>query len=106
MTSSPLFFTNKSIIEEELRRLHKNFIIVPVDKASNNFSFICKKFYLKVLMDELGFDPLSTNPVGNITYKPETLSVCDIIDSHNRELKANYDIKVNDECMPLYSWHC
>ena len=29
-------------------------MIVPVDKASNNFGIVCKKFYLAVIQKELG----------------------------------------------------
>ena len=37
----------------ELTRLHKNFVIVPVDKASNNYTFVCKRFYISILIEEL-----------------------------------------------------
>ena len=92
---------NEDLMDKELHRLQKNLIIVPVDKAANNFSFICKKFYVKVLVDELGFDLLSTNVIGNITYKPENISVSDIIHKHNEELKVNYNISVKDKDMRL-----
>ena len=41
-------------VVEYLKLLHNRFVIVPVDKASKNFAFICKAFYIKVLMQELG----------------------------------------------------
>ncbi len=40
--------------KEELERLHKDFVMVPTDKASNNVSFICKKFYIEKILEETG----------------------------------------------------
>ena len=31
-------------VVRELSRLHENFVIVPADKASNNYTFVCKKY--------------------------------------------------------------
>ena len=67
------------VIDNELQNLHNNLIIVPVDKASNNFSFIGKKFHLKVLMDERVFDPITSTPVDNFTYRFEPLSECQVL---------------------------
>ena len=36
-----LFFCNLEVVREHFRR-HDNFVIVLVDKASNNFTFVCK----------------------------------------------------------------
>ena len=30
------------------------YVFVPADKAGNNNIFVCKQFYIKILMDELG----------------------------------------------------
>ena len=32
-------------VARELSRLHDNFVIVPADKASNNYTFVCKRHY-------------------------------------------------------------
>ena len=37
-------------VVEYVHTLHNRFVIVPVDKASNNFAIICKTFYFSVLM--------------------------------------------------------
>ena len=34
-------------VVHELSRLHENFVIVPADKASNNYTFVCKKHYVR-----------------------------------------------------------
>ena len=38
---------------EELQRLQNKYVMVPIDKTSNNIGFICKRYYYKLLVDEL-----------------------------------------------------
>jgi hypothetical protein len=47
--------------------LRDKYVIVPVDKASNNIVFVCKSYYCECLINELGIDH---NTSGNTTYKP------------------------------------
>ena len=47
--------------------LHENFVTVPADKASNNYTFICKKYYVSILIEELGLNSLPGNPTYNLT---------------------------------------
>ena len=37
-----------------LADLHSKFVVVPIDKASNNVALICKRFYIQKLLDEVG----------------------------------------------------
>ena len=39
---------------EALETLHKNFVLVPIDKASNNVAVVCKKFYVELILRETG----------------------------------------------------
>ena len=53
------FQQTKPILDDDdvktyLAALHKNFVIVPIDKASNNIAIVCKKFYVSRLFEELG----------------------------------------------------
>ena len=41
-------------VQNALSELHKRFVIVPIDKASNNVALICKRFYIQKLLDEVG----------------------------------------------------
>ena len=43
-------------VVRELFRLHENFVIVPADKASNNYTYVCKRHYISILTQELGLD--------------------------------------------------
>ena len=49
-------------VVHELSCLHENFVIVPADKASNNYTFVCKKLYVDILIEEL-----PVNPTYNLT---------------------------------------
>ena len=55
-------------VVEYVHTLHNRFVIVPVDKASNNFAIICKTFYFSVLMKELGIESYNSI-LGNDVYK-------------------------------------
>lgn len=41
-------------VKQTLESLQKIFVIVPIDKASNNIAIVCKKFYVEVLFKEIG----------------------------------------------------
>ena len=54
-------------VGHELSRLHENFVIVPADNASNKYTFVCKKYYVHILIKELGLHSLPGNPTYNLT---------------------------------------
>ena len=39
-------------VVKELSRLQENFVRVPADKASNNYIFVCKRYYVSILIEE------------------------------------------------------
>ena len=43
-----------SLLDKQIDIIHKHFVITTVDKASKNFAFICKKFYISKIKEELG----------------------------------------------------
>ena len=64
-------------VRQYINYLHDRFVIVPVDKASNNFGIVCKSFYLDVIKNELGISD-DGNINGNTVYKPVYQKVNDI----------------------------
>ena len=55
----PYYRPSKSILRndaaaQELSTLHEKYVITVVDKASKNYAFVCKWFYMKVLYEEIG----------------------------------------------------
>ena len=69
-------------VVRELSRLHENFVIVPADKASNNYTFVCKKYYVSILIEKLGLNSLPGNPTYNLT----NFSASEVLDNHKSVL--------------------
>ena len=83
-------------VVRELSRLHENFVIVPADKASNNYTFVCKKYYVSILIEELGLNSLPGNPIYNLT----DFSASEVLDNHKSVL-ASFGIDPNEEELNL-----
>ena len=66
-----------------LEQLHRRFVIVSIDKAANNFAFICKKYYVSRILQEVG---LNSSP--STTYSIVNIPKADIINSN-----ADYCLK-------------
>ena len=82
-------------VVHELSCLHENFVIVPVDKASNNYKFVCKRHYIDILIEELGLHSLPGNPTYNLTA-----SASEVLDSHKSVL-TSFGIQANSEELDL-----
>ena len=112
LSSSPNNFTPyNSILQRDdvksyLDSLSSSFIICSVDKASNNYVFVCKKFYLLTLLNELGYDLTSLECRGNSTYHPVNSVEDDIIQEHVNFIKDNFNIRVSEDnlCLPRIFW--
>ena len=85
---------NQSLFTSEaadMALLKNHFIMTSVDKASNNISFVCKRYYLDNLQHELA----STN-----TYEFCNDTEEDIINKHI-SFCNKYDIPVDDKFLPF-----
>ena len=60
-----LHFRDHDVVTE-LSQLHEKFVIVPADKASNNYTFVCKKYYVDILIEGFGLHLLHGNPTYNM----------------------------------------
>ena len=59
---------------EYLNELHEKYVLVPIDKAANNIAIICKKYYVTVILKDIGI-----LDAGNETYKIITTNKEEII---------------------------
>ena len=94
----------KDNIKKYIQYLHSRFVIVPIDKASNNFAIICKQFYVKTLMSELGID---NNVVkGNDVYKYINVSPEQLFEIHSLTLDKQFNIVLDDKNknIPVLYW--
>ena len=91
-------------VKQYLKQLHVRFVIVPVDKASNNFAIICKKFYIETLMKELGINQ-EYEITGNKVYKYINISSNRFFKQQEQSNKK-LDNTLNDENrhIPLLYW--
>ena len=72
-----------------LDNIHKDFVVVPIDKATGNIALVCKRFYASVITKELGLNKNSCTDTYNNT---SDLSTNDIIDKNIRDLKIKFGI--------------
>ena len=49
---------------EYLNELHEKYVLVPIDKAANNIAITCNKYYVAVILKEIGI-----LDAGNKTYE-------------------------------------
>ena len=84
-------FSDPDVVTE-LSRLHENFVIAPADKASNNYTFVCKRYYVNILIEELGLHLLPENPTYNLT----DFSASEVLDN-DKSVLTSFGIQTTDE---------
>ena len=83
-----------------LSDLHNKYVFVPADKAPNNIIMICKRYYIEILIKELGLGNCST-PTGNSTYTSCQMSTEDIVNTHNTFMNSlGIELSDNDKRLP------
>ena len=80
----------------ELYHLHENLVLLPADKASKNYTFVRKKYYVDILIVELWLHLLPGNPTYNLTY----FSASEVLDNHKSVLNS-FVIQTNYEELDL-----
>jgi len=88
------------VVRTYLTELHKKYVVVPIDKASNNIAIICKQFYVNRLLKEVGI-PGDTVP----TYQISLENKEEII-STNAELCHRYGLNLSEDqqILPIMYW--
>ena len=92
---------NDENVKNHLKDLQDKFVITPIDKASNNIAFICKRHYIEVLVKELGLRDGHNN-----TYTPVNSNLADIIEKHTNDMHTLFGIKIpnNMKMLPDIYW--
>ena len=83
-----------------LEKLQQQFVLVPIDKASNNIVFICKYFYIRRILDEVGVTSLPSN-----TYNKCDKDIQSIIEN-NIQICDKFGLEVEERCetLPIMYW--
>ena len=85
---------------EYLKELHKKFVLVPIDKASNNVAIICKKYYVEVILKEIGVIGKS-NPTYHITDMPSN----EIVHNNCEYSKhLGFTLTEKEKILPIMYW--
>lgn len=93
---SPKPRLNNSQVKASLKSLHERYVFVPTDKAENNVSIVCKKYYMDVLQQEL-----ESCTYVEIHGKTEN----DIVEVHTKELKdRNISVGEDNKSLPYMYW--
>ena len=87
-------------VQTALKDLHEKFVVVPIDKASNNVAIICKRFYIQKLLDEVGV-PGDNSP----TYKLSNKNSADII-NNNISICDKFGLTLEErfQTLPFMYW--
>ena len=79
----------------ELHKLHDKYVLAPTDKAANNVTFICKKYYLQLLDKEL-------NNSG--AYAKSTDTVEQVMTKH-KAFMLSLGLKIEEDDNNLINFH-
>ena len=85
---------------EYLNELLEKYVLVPIDKATNNIAMICKKYYITVILKEIGI-----LDAGNKTYEIIYKNQEEVIQGnleYNTHLKLSDGSK--DKSLPIMYW--
>ena len=77
-------------VKTSLSELHSKFVVVPIDKASNNVAIICKRFYIQKLLDKVGV-PGDNSPTYKLSDKDPSVVI-----ENNVLLCEKLDLSVED----------
>ena len=85
---------------ESLEKLHKTFVIVTIDKAANNFAFICKQYYISSLLNEVGIINNDSE-----TYEKCSMTKEEVI-SNNIEFCNRFSLNLEEDqnTLPTMYW--
>jgi len=89
-----------SAVVEYLNHIHANFVLVPIDKASNNIAIICKRFYIEKLLNEVGLLNIPSE-----TYKLSSRNIDEVV-STNIHLCESFKLTVSEmhHSLPFMYW--
>ena len=88
---------NNTQVLEELSKLQEDIVFTPVDKAANNVSIVCKRFYVEKLAEEIEHS-------GNFT-KCDNVTLDNIMDVHKKAY-SDFGISVSSDIwkLPFVYW--
>ena len=90
-----------------MKNSHSKYVIAPIDKATGNVSFVCKRFYAKVLIDELGLNIGDHTNISDTYIRETNKDIPSIVNNHLSDLANKFsldDFEENNKCLPQIYW--
>jgi len=99
---TPIKVLDDILVKSYLDDFHEKFVITPTDKAGNNFSIVCKKFYIQCLLKELGMLDSKVKK-GSKTYEfLGEMSETDIVKKHVKYMNQHgIELMSSQESLPF-----
>ena len=89
-------------VKDTLHKLQTNYVLIPADKAANNVIIVCKKYYIDILVKELGINNVN---ISNPTYIPIDDSFETIVKSQNQFITSvGLEMSEEDQNLPYLYW--
>jgi hypothetical protein len=96
---------NSPEIKDYLKKLQRDFVFVPTDKASNNIAIVCKKFYIEQSMKELDiFMDSGQKDLKDKTYVMVDKDVKSIVRRHRNYMLKNCSNSDSPKDIPFIYW--
>ena len=87
-------------VAEYLKKMHEKYVFVPIDKAGNNIAIICKRYYVEVILKEIGH--LGN---GNSTYEKSSKNVADIVEENVMySERLGLEVEDGEKDLPSMYW--
>ena len=87
-------------VVEYLKKMHEKYVFVPIDKAGNNIAIICKRYYVEVILKEIGH--LGN---GNSTYEKTQKSREEIVEENVMySERLGLEVEDGEKDLPSMYW--
>jgi hypothetical protein len=91
----------KQSVINYLQQPHDRYVLVPTDKASNNIAVVCKYFYVKSMLKEVGLLDAKQQTAYNLSLD----TAPDVVTTHLAMMKqVNIQVEAKQSQLPLLLW--
>ena len=84
-------------LKQGIQEFHRKYVLVPVDKATNNIVVVCRLHYIKTLKQELN---------GTKAYQETSIDEKTVVNSHSNDLPYKFAVNVKErqDKLPTMYW--
>ena len=84
-------------MKQDFQEFHRNYVLVPADKATNNIVVVCRLHYINTLQQELN---------GTKAYEENSTDEKTVVNSHSNDLPYEFAVNVKErqDKLPMLYW--